>query len=782
MASEHRDIKLGLSSVFDLSVWRANERHTKRTLNTFSKEQSRIHSEYENVSAAYDTVIAFLQSALPEKRLECMQKFRSILESNPKHLNALTDMINSKLVSESEIQKYVSAFTNKLNHNEMHIIVGKACLERGMALVELEQIFDFEQTYDQPDKNVPFIQKSRNPVQHVEEINNRLRSHLQFEIKNEQEVQIADTYATVFTWMHASIIRDRKMQAVRYLSEGIKRVGDTLSEDELLIWKYYLAKAYKQLQFISHQTGFEKHLHKQWTMKAIQIFYDVIKCSERMLNETKKGILTTYTARSYVYIGEILHKLSQTEDRSYYCTSIQDPDFDKLLDTPSLAFKRAKSMQPDDITVLVRYAKYLLEYPSGAWTTSKKIKHINKVLDLLSDAFKQDEKYWFANSVRMTALRKKYMIVNHIYCRPVTSLLRVAERDGEFCFSSFPTVGNMCDYSKILYWLADPNEEGGKNINNAYLQKSIDVLDTIDSKFPNHNSALVYKHRANCHNKKMEVKKTLIYIDLAFYASTGPKVSSEFIHLCNYYIDFIEGEKIEKRESAFAFRRLKTALVILLEKYQEQIETLKCEVSPQVEESMGVLEQYLEVEQERFCGKILKKHRDDRRKSIKEPVTDALYSLKKQTRKNLKGKYAQKPKPYQNLLKSMVAFKVLIRVSRWIDSLLKYIDQQTIMWSTILDEAEMFVSPETYVPSPKGYRQPYNQTGKRYDFVVLHSNEDNDFVVCCILQQLEYGPYGFKGKEQNNYIEGPGSTTKNAAHPKHQAPKGSFENTTGSAV
>ena len=99
MPLENREIKLGLSSVFDWSVWRSNESHTKRTLNTIQKEKSRFHSEYINVTTALDTIIAFLQSTLLEERLHCPKTYKSILDEDPKHLNALTDMITSHLTS-----------------------------------------------------------------------------------------------------------------------------------------------------------------------------------------------------------------------------------------------------------------------------------------------------------------------------------------------------------------------------------------------------------------------------------------------------------------------------------------------------------------------------------------------------------------------------------------------------------------------------------------------------------------------------------------------------------
>ena len=226
-----------------------------------------------------------------------------------------------------------------------------------MALVEFDEIVDFEQMYSQRDSNEPFKKKSGDSAQFVVEVHRALMKHLQFESKNDLELPIAEAYASLFTSTHTTITRDRKMKAVLYLSEGLTRIGGDLHEDELLIWKYFLAKAYKRLVLKSHQTGFEKHLHKKWRAKAIQLFYEVIRGTDQMtmLNENKKEILKTNKARSYVNIGHILQHLPQGEDKSYYCSFIQHAEFGKLLETPSIAFEIGKSIQSDDISVLVYY-------------------------------------------------------------------------------------------------------------------------------------------------------------------------------------------------------------------------------------------------------------------------------------------------------------------------------------------------------------------------------------------------------------------------------------------
>ena len=315
------------------------------------------------------------------------------------------------------------------------------------------------------------------------------------------------------------------MKAVLYLSEGLTRIGGDLHEDELLIWKYFLAKAYKLLVLKSHQTGFEMHLHNKWKVKAIQVLYDVIYGSDQMtmLNENKKEILKTNKARSYVNIGEILQRLPQGEDKSYLYSCIQDAEFCELIEESSLrAFETAKSIRPDDISVLVHYGNYLVHYTQGEKKDlDQEQRDIEKAIGMLSDAIEKDEGHWLAHVIRMTARKKMYTLTSRNHSRPNIELLKDAEKDGEFCFSSSPTILSLLEFSRILHWLADPTMgKASTRVDQDYLQKAIDVLITIESKFQHHNSPWVYKERASCHSIKKQVEEALIYTELAFYANT----------------------------------------------------------------------------------------------------------------------------------------------------------------------------------------------------------------------------------------------------------------------
>ena len=53
--------------------------------------------------------------------------------------------------------------------------------------------------------------------------------------------------------------------------------------------------------------------------------------------------------------------------------------------------------------------------------------------------------------------------------------------------------------------------------------------------------------------------------------------------------------------------------------------------------------------------------------------------------------------------------------------------------------------PEPLTPSFSQNNVPCNQAEKQYDFMVLHSDEDKDWVACSVLIQLEHSKVGFKG-------------------------------------
>ena len=61
------------------------------------------------------------------------------------------------------------------------------------------------------------------------------------------------------------------------------------------------------------------------------------------------------------------------------------------------------------------------------------------------------------------------------------------------------------------------------------------------------------------------------------------------------------------------------------------------------------------------------------------------------------------------------------------------------------DVGDEFVNPGTFIPSYPEENAPVDKTEKRNDFLVLHSDEDKDWVACCPLLQLEHSQKGFKG-------------------------------------
>ena len=194
---------------------------------------------------------------------------------------------------------------------------------------------------------------------------------------------------------------------------------------------------------------------------------------------------------------------------------------------------------------------------------------------------------------------------------------------------------------------------------------------------------------------------------------------------------------------------LKNAIDALLEAHR-----VKSDMPTTDAEAMQILEQSTEDYQNTFCREALKKHTYDWT-SIKGYVNDILHNLDwkaKAVTKNMEKTAASNPKLLEivqfssNVVEDVFVHKVLCHIRAKIEGLSVYTDYQTSVQSP-LNWTDAFVAPGTYIPSFGGHRRPFNQAGKRYDFFVLHSEADNDWVVCCLLQQLEYGQYGFKGKK-----------------------------------
>ena len=771
MSLERRYIRLGMSSVFQLPVWRFNELHTKRTLDTIPKEKGRFNAEYHTVTAAFNAIETFLQSTLSGQRFQSVNAYRNLLKKDPKHVNALVDLMAANLSSKSEKQKLSDALKKDISDKQRNLMVGKACLELGMALVEVGQISDFEQTYNsQIDRNMPVIQKPETSLEHLNEIDPLLINHLQFQSENEIERLMADTYATLFTSSQTSVMRDRIMEAVMYLEEGLTRIGTDLPEDELLVWKYYLARAYKSLVFKSHKTGFEVHLHNTWRIRAIKLFYNVIHGSDSNLNDVRKEILKTNKARSYVYLGEILHQKAKTEDKECWLNCVQDAEFLELLDKDAefgelieksekstlFAFNIAEELCPDDTVVLVHYGNYLVNYAHVTQKDSDQEHDTDKAISMLSSAIEKDSNNWLAHAIRMTARKNLYTITTRKGSGRGThtiSLLQDAVKDGEFCYTYFPTIRSMLEFSRVLHWLADQTKTAiGFEIDEHGLQKAIDVLVTIETRFGHHNSPWVYKERANCHFLRKEIEEALIFIELTFYTSKAT-VSVSFIQLCNYFIYVIEGRRLESSR-AFVLRRLKTAVATLVETYRADVKMQQFG-TPALDDAAN----------KQFISKrdaFLNEHLNTNANSIKTAINDVLYFLDKTARAIINdvikpdSQIAMEKTNLRGLLYCEFVSKVLERVFEKIDSLSEYVDHETPMWSSSLDAEEKFRSPGTNIPSPSKHRQPYNQDGKQYDFFILHSDADCDWVVCCLLQQLEYGQYGFKGEYKDNIVFFPG--------------------------
>lgn len=747
MEEEARRIKLGLASFLDRTVWKSNAYFTDQTRDRIVKEQQ-LYSKYQCLTSAFENIKAFLESAVSHKRVACLFTYRQILKNDPTNLNALLGFNAVSTSSNTEKQSKISACSARLQTEvDRNIAVGKACLEIGFAMVQLNQQFDCEHMRTK----ISNVQSSNDAyVQHsVQEIRSDLLQHLRFESENDMELPYTKRYSTMFTWNSSAAIHDTNKDAVLYLTEGLLR-DSSLCEKEALIWKFFLAKAMTRLVSKARHTALQ-NLQAKWIKKTISLFYEVIHGNE----------LAILQAKSYAYIGQIVstrHKLNEAENLCNFSDiKEQEESFKDILENPAYAFRIADSIYPNDNTVLVRLGAYRIALTKSGVQAQQEL---DKAIDVLTCAIDMYPGYWFAHECRMTACKRKYDIQfqeatkKKNYTDLDYGLLEVAKKDAEFCLYANPTITNLLEFGRILHRIADPPSKSKdirvNNSNRDDIRGAIDVLDMIDVKFGTHNSPWVYKERANCHYFVNEIEEALLYIEFAFYANNETGLYVVFKQLCSYFITAIENKKNEVKSCFFVIRRLKTVFTTQLQWYNLQKQHVQTKLEGKEEDLSSLDETLLEIIEKKCrelqCGDSFKRFIND---FLYFYSTDGnLLAIKNEIKKQT---IIREPSVHdllcenESILNTLLVYNVLNMAKEKAEEWTNGFSQKPQTWMLELDPDEDFVEPETYIPALPERLRSFSPTGKKYDFIILHANEDKDWVVCCLLLQLEHVQNGFKG-------------------------------------
>ena len=725
METENKRIQLGLPSFLGQINQKISELNAESLLRHIEDLQK--ITPQECLKSAFENTKAFLETTITRRRIKGIWTYRNLLSRDETNLNALAGFTAVCSSSKTEKQNKITQCSVKLNTpDKIETAIGTACLEIGFALVFLNEEFHLE-----------WVSKEVTREQFLNQINPKLSNHLIFQTDESVDQTFPTQSPNVFTTNAATAFLGANYEAVRYLREGLSR-NHSLKEDEIKIWQFYLAKAYNRLVGKAYRIGMDQSLQKKWCHKAVELFCDVLRGNQTSVLSTK----------SYVYIGHIASSRKHLLDESSLPSPsrLQDIDLNTIWENPGLAFKKAHSILPEDGTVLVRYGKFLQD-------TERKF---DEAIEMFSKAIKLSPENWLAYNFRMQAFKTKYQEQLNAafkaknYSLLDLSLLEKAKEDGEMCCNINASEKNLRDYARILVSLARcPKEYKGRQPNEVdfdVMREAIDVYNRMDADLGEHDMSTIFKERAICHYYINEMGEALFYMELAVYTYNIEKrfgLPVAFTQLFAYFtqcIEMHEGETDERR-STFGIRRLKGAIKHYIKRYTDMLEGKLSETNDLQEQIMKYQERkikHLERNDKDFVVEVLASCNPTK-------LDKCLQELSKQLTKVSEGsKLGCIFRDNREAVAQQMILNILQAVDKWTD---RNLVLKTANVTIKLDIGDEFETPGTFIPSYPEENAPIDKTEKRYDFLVLHSDEDKDWVACCLLLQLEHSQKGFKGKE-----------------------------------
>lgn len=739
MDVEDKHVNLGLSSLVGDAVCKSGELKAGNTLKHIEKLQELL--PYTCLTSAFNNTKAFLESLIAHESITCLNTYRVILSSDENNLNALLGFTKCGSSKAEKQNKHMRCREKLQTWAQREAAVSTGCLEVGFALVHLNEEMQTDRTYAKLQ-----TEKVLQTEQFLKGINPDILNQLVFKTTMDIEFQHSKASLKRFAICSADAILDACLEAVRYLKEGLYR-KTLLRGGDRLIWMFFLAKAYNRLVDKASHTGVEKQLLMVWCLKSLKLFCDVTYGNE-----------PTLQAQSYAYLGQTI-----STRKKLLGDSLPDCMQGQLLkciwEIPAKAFDIAKSFSPEDNTVLVLYGKFLLVVEDDA----------DRAIDVLTTAINKDDN-WFPRYYRMVAFKKKYRKqyneaeLKGDFSNLDCAHLEDAKTDGEFCFKTNATTQSLLEYSRILHWLAHcPKEYQGRACNEVDpngIRVAIDVLSRIESDLGTHDISTVYKEKANCHYLIGELEEALLHMETAVYTNRKESVFRiglpvVFRQLCFYAIEFVENKmSVSDGKSAFfAVRRLKSAVMSYIMTYKSML--LNEKISPDKDNKyLKDLDEYLlmihqnqcreielEVDQSISCKSFFDVLLENYNPKILNKFLD---ELSVQTRSDRPIVH-----PFLSIFKVYVAHKMVLNtlrtLNRHIDELTETCSQKPFNLALSLNLAKDFSNPDTVIPSFPETSSAFNKAEKQYDFVVLHADEDKDWVACCLLIQLEHSQTGFKG-------------------------------------
>ncbi|KAK3093644.1 hypothetical protein FSP39_018346 [Pinctada imbricata] len=717
-------ILLGHSNIFQKGPWKNDIYYANSFRETI---QADLPKHADCLHSAYNNILAFLKNAETRGHSECRKICEQILKKDPQNINAnlqLYDISGSKeekeriLVTVGDIISSVSK-----DHN-----IGVALIELGTALSTLIPKYYEHDTEDAYDEEIATVFDSHSEMlEFKSDVTN-------LDIPWRNELDDSGIYnheaKNVYRWYNAVI----------YLKEGLYHLRNShvVSSSELEIYRFSLAQASNRLSNVLLSSGGADYQRDHYSNASMRCFCEVVN----QLDHTRYGF---YVSRAFAYLGLMIQKKKNLEDASLAVPEIfrRLTDLERIWKDPEEAYNIAVERFEPDIVVCTRYGKFLV----NARRYDEAISELQKMTQL-----SPCEK-WFPNYVMMSAYFFKY-VKERDECQnrgqPLSTnakefLGRVLEY-GSICKKGQSTMEALYHYAKALFWAGTEFSPSRDMIltDEGKVKDALDVIKMIYEEYRNQDLSKIYKLHAECSKSLGNLEDSLHYMVCSFNASRrDPEtVLPSFKYLCLYGLGLAQSSDVPESTKTLALRYVKFAI---------EDEVRFChfrfkdpDAAPFNDVDATVIQSILK---ENISSPLCKNIG-----TLEIPPCRRWYSIYKEVRK-LCDKFPEEMKLLLEYIHEKFMFvvgtqtmKVLTLIclgkdhkdwTRWYNR--KY--PRTVNIHNPVD-VSLFFKPMSILR--KGNSRPVC-TDLEYDFSVIHSPHEQDFVACHLRQELEEGLERFKG-------------------------------------
>ena len=549
----------------------------------------------------------------------------------------------------------------------------------------------------------------------------------------------------------------RSYNAAIFLLEGLhrlKRSHQCFSED-LNVYKFSLARATNRLSHELRPKGTDSALYNHYVDYSMRLFCEVIY----NLDRTRFGL---YIKRSFAYLGLMIQKMRRLSLSNAIDENIPE-FFERLSDLestwrdPEQAFIIAASITPDilDVVVCTRYAKFL----ENDERYDEALAELQK-----TDNLSSFEK-WFPNNIKMKVYSIKHQKErddNLSKKEPVSPVareyLKSAVKYGQICLQGHSPLSTLLECAKAMYWLGSEftrtksYEVVLKDDN--MVNDALFVIKRIYDEYRNQDLTQVYKLHAEC-------CKVLGYLEEAFqYMVHSQNSSRRYENKTSpslHYLWKYGCVLCERQTTPNAI----TTRVCLHIKFAIEQEMKHCRRLIQNSDSV--------TRESKPCQDILQEKTSwetTASSSSSPPVCQKWKAIFVQVRKM--------SEQYPEVLKQLLEHSLQTFIHTYGTESLMTMGVNCLRrfqreWTRTFNEKKSnyvreITADQLFRPSsifPGGNKNSFYKF-KEFDFCVIHSIREQEWVACCLKPELEDGPEKFKGKYMNIHCLGYKNKTNHA--------------------